>query len=126
FLLQVVLGVLVILIGELPHAIFELQVAQVFVDRRFTLVEVGEGRDGFGWRDVFGTDAQDKRDDGDREDACQHDNHSRFARSFSIWSLYFSSAGSSSSRGPISASGFGFRYFLRNSQMITSPAPTEA
>ena len=48
FLLQVALGALIILVGEFADAIFELQVAQIFVDRGLALIQVMEGDTGSG------------------------------------------------------------------------------
>ncbi len=68
FLLQIFLGALVIVIGEFADAIFELQVAQIFVDGGLALVQMVEGRDRFRVGQILGPHAQDERDDGDRDD----------------------------------------------------------
>src|ERR1700761_145667 len=42
-LLQIFLGALIILVGQFAQAIFELQVTEIFVNRRLALIQVLEG-----------------------------------------------------------------------------------
>src|SRR2546422_9697573 len=65
----------------------------VFIDRRLTIVEMFEGRFRFGCGEVPGSHSQHKRENRDGDQTRDGDDHSRLARSFSIWALYFSSAG---------------------------------
>ena len=68
FALQIPLGLLVVLVGELAQTVFKLQVAQVFVDGGFALVQMLEGRNRFRLGQILGPDRQDEDDraDGDQ------------------------------------------------------------
>src|SRR5205085_1472308 len=104
---QIFLRRLIVGVGEFAEPVLELEVAEVLVNCCLPLVEVQKRRDGLGFRKILGPHSQDERDNDDRNEAGEGDNHSRFARSFSIWSLYFASAGSSISTGPSSVIGLG-------------------
>jgi len=67
FFLEILFGLLVVMVAEFADAVFELKVAEVVVDGGFALVEMGEGRDGFGFRKVLRANAQDKHDDDNRD-----------------------------------------------------------
>ena len=58
FLLQGELGPLIIRIGKFSHAILELQIAQVLVNRGLALFQMLRGRDRIGRRNVFGANEQ--------------------------------------------------------------------
>ncbi len=69
FLLQRELGLLIIGVRKFADAIFELQVAQIFVDRRFAIFQMLRGGNRLGRRHVLGADEQrEQSGDGDHED----------------------------------------------------------
>ena len=118
FLLQILFGALIIVIGEFADAIFELQVAQIFVNRGLALVQVGERGDRFRSGRSLG---RTPRINAMTTIAITQTmsiitrtfgRQSRSAISFSIWSLYFARAGSSNLDRSDFGHGFGLAIFL--------------
>ena len=58
FLLQLQLGGLVILVGDLVDAVLELEIAQVLINDRLVLVQMLERRNGLRFWKIFQTDEQ--------------------------------------------------------------------
>ena len=75
--LEIALGGLVVVVGELADPVFELKVAEVFVDRGLAFIEVGEGRDRLGFREILRANAEDEDDDNDRQDAGNGYDHGK-------------------------------------------------
>jgi len=75
FLLEITLGGLVVFVGEFADAVFELEVAQVFVDGGLALVEVRERRNWLRFRKVLRPNSEYEDDDNDRQDAGNCDDH---------------------------------------------------
>jgi hypothetical protein len=73
--LQILFGLLVVVIAQLADAVFELKIAQIFLDRGLALIEMLERRDGLRRGKILGTNAQDERDDDDRDEAGEGYDH---------------------------------------------------
>jgi len=69
FFLEILFGLLVVMVAEFADAVFELKVAEILVNGGFTFVQMGEGRNGFGFGEVLGANAQDKHDDDNCDNA---------------------------------------------------------
>ncbi len=69
FLLQRQFGLLIVRVGKFAHAVFELQVAQIFIDGGLALIQMLRGRNRIRRRNVLGANEQrEERRDGDNQD----------------------------------------------------------
>ena len=66
---------LVVLVGEFADAVLELEVAQVFVDSGFALIQMLKGGNRLGNGQIFGPYAQDESDHPDGDQSGYDDNH---------------------------------------------------
>ena len=94
FLLQGELGLLIVGVGKLAHAIFELQIAQILINRAFALRDAAWERRGRA-REVLGANGKRKQRRGGHDDdhRSEQSHQSSFARSFSMRSMVAGSIG---------------------------------